>query len=147
MVLQLDENFNVEILQQYKPAEGLASEQQTPVVYEEHFFGILPKDAGALRNQMICVNPDDFTSVVWSSGQTKRFGLGPFMIADGKFFILSDDGTLTIARPSVNRYIELDSYRVIEGQDAWAPLAVADGYMVLRDSEKMVCIDIAKNRN
>ncbi len=146
MVIRLDENFNVEVLQQYKPAEGLASEQQTPVVLEDHFFGILPKDAGALRNQMVCVHPDDFTEVIWSSGQTKRFGLGPYMIADGKFFILSDDGTLTIVRPSVNRYIEMDSYRVIEGQDAWAPLAIADGYLVMRDSETMICIDIAKNR-
>jgi outer membrane protein assembly factor BamB len=70
------------------------------------------------------------------------------MIADNKLFILSDDGTLTMARPSVEEYIELDSYRVIEeGADAWAPLALADGYMVLRDSETMLCLDIAKNRN
>jgi outer membrane protein assembly factor BamB len=70
------------------------------------------------------------------------------MIADNKLFILSDDGTLTIAKPSVAEYIQLDSYRVIpDGADAWAPLAVADGYMVLRDSETMLCLDLAKNRN
>jgi outer membrane protein assembly factor BamB len=150
MVIQLKpqgEKFEVEILQDYKPSEGMSCEQQTPVVYNGYVFGIQPKDAGALRNQMICVNPDDFTEVVWSSGQTVRFGLGPYMIADNKFFILSDDGTLTIARPSTEQYIELDSYRVIEGQDAWGPLAIADGYLVLRDSETMLCIDIAKNRN
>lgn len=150
MVLQLKpqgERFEVDILQEYKPSEGMSCEQQTPVVYNGYVYGIQPKDAGALRNQMICVNPSDFTEVVWSSGQTVRFGLGPYMIADNKFFILSDDGTLTIARPSAERYMELDSYRVIEGQDAWGPLAIADGYLVLRDSETMLCIDVAKNRN
>ncbi len=151
MVLQLNKSgdrFETAVLQEYSPREGLASEQQTPVVYEGHLLGILPKDAGPLRNQLICVHPDDFTEVVWSSGQTVRFGLGPYMIADNKLFILSDDGTLTITRPSVTEYIELDSYRVIEdGADAWAPLALASGYMVLRDSETVVCIDIAKNRN
>ncbi len=150
MVLQLNRSgdvFEAEVLQEYSPREGLASEQQTPVVYKGHLLGILPKDAGPLRNQLICVHPDDFTEVVWSSGQTVRFGLGPYMIADNKLFILSDDGTLTIARPSVSEYIELDSHRVIEdGADAWAPLALANGYMVLRDSETVICIDLAKNR-
>lgn len=145
MVLQLkkeNEQFDVEVVQEFKPAEGLASEQQTPLVFNGYIIGILPKDAGPLRNEMICVNPSDFTKPVWTSGQSVRFGLGPFIIADNKMFILSDDGTLTIARPSTREYIELDSYRVIEGQDAWAPIAVADGYMVLRDSETMVCLDM-----
>jgi outer membrane protein assembly factor BamB len=149
MVLQLTENdgiFNVEVIQEYLPKEGLASEQQTPVVFEGHVIGILPKDAGPLRNEMVCVNPDDFTNIIWSSGQTVRFGLGPYMIADGKMYILSDDGTLTIARPDTRRYIQLDQARIIEGHDAWGPLAVADGYMVLRDSKNMVCIDLAKER-
>ncbi|MCF8224327.1 MAG: PQQ-binding-like beta-propeller repeat protein [Bacteroidales bacterium] len=151
MVLQLvkeGETFHAEVLQEYSPKEGLACEQQTPVVFEGHLLGILPKDAGPLRNELVCVHPDDFTKVVWSSGQTVRFGLGPYIIADNKLFILSDDGTLTIARPSVSQYIQIDSYRVIEdGADAWAPIAVADGYMVLRDSETMVCLDMALNRN
>ncbi len=151
MVLQLSYDgsaFSTKVIQEYTPKDGLASEQQTPLVFQGHLIGILPKDAGPLRNEMICINPQDFTSVVWSSGQTVRFGLGPFMIADNKLFILSDDGTLTIAVPSVKEYIELDSYKVIpEGADAWAPIAVADGYMVLRDSKTMICMDMAKNRN
>ncbi len=140
------DSFNVEILQEYAPKEGLACEQQTPVMFEGHLLGILPKDAGPLRNQLICVHPDDFTRVIWSSGQTKRFGLGPYMIADNKLFIVSDDGTLTIARPSTREYIELDSYRVLEGHDAWGPLAVADGYLIMRDSRSMVCLDMAADR-
>jgi len=151
MVLQLNESggsYSVEVLQEYSPKEGLASEQQTPIVFQGHLIGILPKDAGPFRNEMVCVHPNDFTKVIWSSGSTVRFGLGPYMIADNKLFILSDDGTLTIARPSVSEYIQWDSYRVVpDGADAWAPLALADGYMVLRDSETMMCLDIAKNRN
>lgn len=149
MILQLSgsgNNFQVSVLNEYSPKEGLACEQQTPVVYQGHLLGILPKDAGPLRNELICVHPDDFTKVVWSSGQTVRFGLGPYMIADNKLFIVSDDGTLTIARPSIREYIELDRYRVIEGHDAWGPLAVADGYMVMRESKSMVCLDLAKAR-
>lgn len=149
MVLQLTASggsFSVEVVNEYLPKEGLACEQQTPVEFNGHFLGILPKDAGPLRNQLICVHPDNFNEVIWSSGQDKRFGLGPYMIADNKLFILSDDATLTIARPSTKEYLELDSYRVLEGHDAWGPLAIADGYLVLRDSKTMVCLDIAAER-
>jgi outer membrane protein assembly factor BamB len=33
--------------------------------------------------------------------------------------------------------------KVIEdGHDAWAPFAIADGYLIMRDSKRMVCIDL-----
>jgi outer membrane protein assembly factor BamB len=149
MVLKLTPagaGFSVEVINEYLPKEGLACEQQTPVEFNGHYLGILPKDAGPLRNQLVCVHPDNFQQVVWSSGQDKRFGLGPYMIADNKLFILDDDATLTIARPSTQEYLELDSYRVLEGHDAWGPLAIADGYLVMRDSKTMVCLDLAVSR-
>ncbi|MEZ5072270.1 MAG: PQQ-binding-like beta-propeller repeat protein [Bacteroidales bacterium] len=150
MVLQLrpgGPGFEVEVLTEYSPSGGLACEQQTPVEFQGHYLGILPKDAGALRNQLICVNPRDFTQVVWSSGPDKRFGLGPYLLADGKMFIVDDDATLTIIRPDLTGYQELDSYHVVEGHDAWGPLALADGYLVMRDSKTLVCLDMAAARN
>ena len=68
---------------------------------------------------------------------------GTYFIADDKMFILNDDGTLTIAKPSVEKYIQLDQVRVLkDGHDAWAPFAVANGYLIMRDADTMVCIDL-----
>lgn len=145
MLFRLDQTadgFGVTVLQEFKPKDGLAAEQQTPVFYQGHLFSILPKDAGALRNQLACCTPDDCQTMKWTSGKTERFGLGPYLVADGKFFILNDDGTLIIARASTGRFELLDKARVIEGQDAWGPLAIADGYLLMRDSKTMVCINI-----
>ena len=136
------EKLNVKIIQKYKPNEGIASEQQTPILYEGKMFSILPKDAGPLRNQFVCVDPNDCQTILWSSGKTERFGLGPYIIADKKFFILSDNGTLTIAEASISGFKVLDKYRVIQGQDAWGPIAIADGYLLMRDSKQMVCLNL-----
>lgn len=145
-MLQLSENngaFSIETTYAYKPKEGLACEQQTPVMWNGHLFGIVPKDGGPNRNQMVCVHPSDTRKIVWSSGKEARFGLGPYFIADNKLFILNDDGTLTIARPSTEKYIQLEQVNIIEhGHDAWAPFALADGYLLMRDSKTMVCIDL-----
>lgn len=146
MMLQLSANngsYSIKPLYEYAPKDGLACEQQTPILWNNHLFGILPKDGGALRNQLVCVDPSDTRKIVWSSGKEVRFGLGPYFIADNKMFILNDDGTLTIARPSVDKYIQLDQVRVLkDGHDAWAPFALANGYLIMRDADTMVCIDL-----
>jgi len=146
MMLQLKENngkFSIEVLTEYLPKEGLASEQQTPIYWQGHIFGIMPKDGGTMRNQLICIDPANPNKPVWTSGQENRFGLGPYFMADNKLFILNDDATLTIARPSTSKYIQLDQVKIIEdGHDAWAPFALANGFLLMRDSKKMVCIDL-----
>jgi outer membrane protein assembly factor BamB len=146
MMLQLKENggnFTIDVLEDYLPRFGLACEQQTPIYWQGHLFGILPKDAGSLRNQFVCVDPADCKKMVWTSGPTARFGLGPYLLADNKIFILDDEGTLTIIKSSTSKYIQLDQVNVIkDGADAWAPFAIADGYLLLRDSKTMVCINM-----
>ncbi len=147
MLLQLREangSFTVEVAASFSPGEGLSSEQQTPILLNGLLYGIMPKDARGLRNQFVCVRADDPTRVVWSSGASARFGLGPYILADNKFFLLNDDATLHIIELSTTRYRELDKVRLFDGFDAWAPLAIANGLMVLRDSEKMICIDLRK---
>jgi len=123
-----------------KAREWLACEQQTPIHYGGMLFGIMPKDGGALRNQFVCYNPNG--DVVWSSGKENRFGMGPFIIADGKIFILDDEGRLTMCRASTDKYDKLAEAKVLPGVDSWAPFAIADGRMVLRDSTKMICLDL-----
>lgn len=148
MMIQLRANngtLTPEIVTEYAPREGLSSEQQTPLLWNGHLFGIMPKDGGTLRNQMVCVHPSDPKKIIWSSGADKRFGLGPFLVADNKMYLWNDDGKLFILQPSVSGYQELDMAQVIpDGHDAWAPIAVADGFMVVRDSHTMVCIDMKK---
>ncbi|RIH65043.1 hypothetical protein D1164_10665 [Mariniphaga sediminis] len=146
MMAELTENngnFSINVLSKYAPREGLACEQQTPLYWNGHLLGIVPKDGGPNRNQLVCVHPDNPKEMVWTSGTENRFGLGPYFIADDKLFILNDDGTLFIARPSTEKYIQIDQVKVIEdGHDAWAPFAIADGYLIMRDSKRMVCIEL-----
>jgi outer membrane protein assembly factor BamB len=137
--------FEVSLDKKYKPMEGIASEQQTPLLYKGYVLTILPKDAGSGRNKFVCAKASDCTKILWTSGQDERFGLGPYIIADGKFFILNDDGTLSIAKASTDKFTLLDKARIIEGQDAWGPIAIADGRLLMRDSKTMVCIDVRAN--
>jgi outer membrane protein assembly factor BamB len=149
MLFQLVNNggaFEVKVLQKYRPVEGLASEQQTPIFMGGYIFSVQPKDAGGSRNQFICCKADDCKNILWTSGKTDRFGLGPYTVADGKFFILNDDGTLTIAKATVSGWVQLDKTNVIDGQDSWGPIAIADGRLLMRTSKQLVCIDVREKK-
>ena len=136
--------YKVDVLKEYTPKGGMACEQQTPVIWEGMLFGIQPKDAGPLRNQLVCVSPDDVTKIIWTSGNQGRFGLGPYLIADNKMFVLSDDGTLTMIKPDSKRYVQIAQKKLFDGADAWAPMALADGRLLLRDSKTMYCVNVSQ---
>lgn len=144
-VTEQEGRFEARPLRRLSPSEGLSSEQQTPIFHQGYLFAVLPKDAGALRQQFACARVEDHGKIVWSSGKEKRFGLGPYLLADGKFFILNDEGVLTTIRASLERYEELSQVKILPGPDSWGPIALAGGRMILRDARRMVCIDAKKS--
>jgi outer membrane protein assembly factor BamB len=148
MMLRISEynnGFHTEMLYEHTPREGLACEQQTPLLYKGFLFGILPNDAGPLKSQFVCYNPEgDFR---WASGKEYQFGLGPFLAADNLLFILKDNGTLLLAEASVDHFVPLSSAKVLDGNDAWGPLALASGRLLVRDSRQLVCLDVSEEGN
>ena len=120
--------------------EEFACEQQTPIFYNNCLFGILPNDAGPLKRQMVCMEPEG--RILWSSGQDHRFGFGPFLIADGKMLILDDYGELTMIKASTQGYVQLDQAKVLEGRDSWGPMAIVGGRLLLRDLTRLTCLDL-----
>lgn len=119
-------------------------EQQTPLLYQDHLFAVLPKDAGEFRAQFACMDLQG--KIVWTSGKTERFGLGPFVRAGDSMFILDDDGTLTLIKASTAGYQRLARARVLNGREAWAPMALAGGRLILRDSDELICLDMNANK-
>jgi outer membrane protein assembly factor BamB len=80
--------------------------------------------------------------LVWTSGKEGRFGIGPWMVADGKFLILDDDGVLTMAKATTRGYAPLARAKVLPGVDSWAPPALVGGRLLIRDSRTMICLNM-----
>ena len=71
-----------------------------------------------------------------------RCGLGPYLTADVKFYILGDDAVLTIATATTDAFKPLSQTRIMDGVDSWAPMAIVDGRLLCRDSHRLVCLDV-----
>jgi len=143
MMLKINETtgtYSVDVVYSQAPGEGLSCEQQTPIFSNDLFYGIIPKDGGSLKMQFVAYNTDG--TLKWSSGSDNRFGLGPFLLADDKFYILDDHGVLTMLQSSDSEYIQLGQAQVLDGHDPWGPMALAGSRMFLRDMDHLICVEL-----
>jgi outer membrane protein assembly factor BamB len=141
MMLQLTEQEGgITVQPAFKlEAEVFGSEQQTPIFYQGHIYGIRPD------RRLVCLDLDG--QVLWTSPDTHPFGprgLGPYTIVNGMLYILDDEGVLTLAEATPNGYVQLAEAKVIDGVEAWGPMAIASDRLILRDMNRMICVDIGE---
>jgi outer membrane protein assembly factor BamB len=116
-------------------AREFGATQQTPIFYKDHLFGVRPD------GQAVCLDLQG--NVQWTSGPEARFGLGPFLIADDLLILLDDQGLLTLARAEIDTWQPLAEADVLPGHEAWGPMALVDGKLLLRDLTLVKCLDLA----
>lgn len=114
-------------------ANVFSSHQHTPILYDGHIYGV------SSNKQLTCLDLDG--NRLWTSG-TSRFGLGPYIIANGMLYVLSEKGELALVEPTPEGYRELAKAQILNGPDAWGPLAIAGGLLLARDLTTMVCLDV-----
>jgi len=139
LMLQLKDDggqITVETLFRLKP-KVFGSTQQTPVFFGGHLYGVRERD-----KQLVCLDLEG--AEVWASGSQHKFGLGPYMIAGGMIYLMDDTGLLTVAEATADGYRQLARAQVLDGHDAWAPMALAGGRLIVREMTQMVCLDVAE---
>jgi outer membrane protein assembly factor BamB len=113
------------------------SEVHTPIVYKGHMFAVGKKKRGLFT----CLDADG--KQVWTTEGKASFGLGSFLLADGMFFVMDGDtGKMHLIEAGTTGFNELSSAQVLAGQEVWAPMALSDGKLVLRDLTKMICLNV-----
>jgi hypothetical protein len=96
--------------------------------------------------------------LMWKTGRNPNFDRGSMILADGLF--LASDGlqTLYLIEPDPTAFKPVSKAAVLreggasqEGMSAvggstqnWAPLALADGKLLIRDQSRMICFKVAQ---
>ncbi len=116
--------------------EVFGSIQQTPIYYEGYIYGV------RLDQQLVCLDLQG--NVVWASTSANKFGSGPFAIVGGLIYLMNDEGELTLAQASPSAYLPLANAKVLDGHESWGPMAIASGRLIVRDTERMICLNISE---
>lgn len=113
------------------------SETHTPIVHAGHLFGVGKKQRGLFT----CLDLNG--QVVWNSQGRASFELGSYLLADGLFFVMEGkSGVLRLLEATTGGYRELAAAQVLNGPDVWAPMALSNGRLVIRDLQEMKCLDV-----
>jgi outer membrane protein assembly factor BamB len=139
-------SYSATVKEQHKATNGLASDQQTPIIIGDYIWSVLPENAGSLKKQLVCYQKTDLLTPVWTSGKENRFGrgLGPYIVSGDKMYLLDDNGNLYLFRIKNNNAILLTSHKILNGIEAWGPMAIAGRYLLMRDSRNLLCLNIGK---
>lgn len=138
--------FSASVKEQHKATDGIASDQQTPILSDDYLWTVMPENAGPLKKQLVCYNKSDLLKPVWSSGKENRFGrgLGPYILSGDKLYLLDDDGKLYLFKKNKTDVSLLASHKILNGIEAWGPMAIAGKYLIMRDARNLLCLDISK---
>jgi outer membrane protein assembly factor BamB len=117
------------------PPEVFGATQHTPIFHDGRIFGTRP------NGQFVCLGLDG--KVLWASAKGEDFGLGPFLLAEGVFFVMNDSGKLSLVEDSSTRFNPLAQAQVLQGRESWGPMALAGGRLIVRDFTRLVCLDVS----
>lgn len=139
-------SFSAQMIEKHKAPDGMSSDQQTPVMTDSFIRTLMPENAGALKKQLVCYSESDLLKPLWTSGKDFRFGrgLGPYIVSGNMLFLLDDDANLFLYKLEGSNASLISKCRVIEGIEAWGPMAIAGKYLIMRDSRNLVCLNIGK---
>jgi hypothetical protein len=107
------------------------------------------------RDGLTCMSMDG--EIMWKTKRDPDFNKGSMILADG--LILATDGakSLFLIEPDPSEFKPLASAEVLTaaelgddpraarfGTQNWAPIALADGKLLIRDQSQLVCIKVAE---
>jgi outer membrane protein assembly factor BamB len=138
-----DGKWTATLIDRWRPNEGVSSEQQTPILYEQMVITIPPKDGGAVRGKVVAYSTSNLRTPIWESAADERFGLGPYLVVGNQLFAFKDDGELFVYQIGQRTMTLVGRQRILNGKDAWRPIAYADGYLILGDDRRVYALKIS----
>ncbi|MDF1574093.1 MAG: PQQ-binding-like beta-propeller repeat protein [Bacteroidales bacterium] len=121
--------------------EDAGSKMHPAVLFEDHLY----LNHTGNPNQMMCLSLDG--ELLWEKDSAPGFELGAMILVNG--LILNQNGKngdIHLIKPSPEAYTELGKASFFDSKktQAWGPLAFSQGKLIIRDLEKMVCVDLSQ---
>lgn len=144
-----DGGFSVE--EQYRTVEG--SQIHPGIVIDGHLYINHTENANSrgARQQYAGLACVDLATgkVKWNTGEDPFVGRGGILYADGKLILQdAEGGKLFLIEPTPEGFKPISSFQALDAQQrqAWGPLALADGRLLIRDQNEMKCFDLRDDR-
>jgi len=113
---------------------------QPPILYKDHFYA--QYTINERSDGLVCMTMDG--QIKWKTGEDPLFNKGGAILVDG--LLLSTDGNkmLYLIEPDPSGFRPLASAELLEQGENWAPIALVDGKLLIRDQKHLKCLAVAQ---
>ena len=115
---------------------------QPPILHNGHFYA--QYTINERSDGLVCMTMDG--KVTWSTGENPLFNKGGMILADG-LLLATDGNTMAyLIQPDPSGFKPLASAVMLEPGENWAPLALTDGKLLIRDHRNLKCLVVAQQK-
>lgn len=134
--------------------EEFGDQTKPPIFHEGHFYAQF--GTNNRRDGLSCMNDDG--EVMWKTKRSPSFNKGSMILVDGLILATDGEKSLYLIDPEPAEYRQLASADLLgEGGDSggiagriggrtqnWAPIALSEGKLLIRDHNQMKCVKLVK---
>lgn len=136
--------------------EQFGDQTKPPIMHNGFFYAQF--GTNNTRDGLVCMNMDG--EVMWKTKRDPDFNKGSMILADGLILATDGSNSLYLVEPNSTEFKPLASAELLgtkstneDGSVAtrvggktqnWAPIALADGKLLIRDQARMICVKVAE---
>jgi outer membrane protein assembly factor BamB len=111
---------------------------QPPILYKGHFYA--QYTINERSDGLVCMSMDG--QIKWKTGEAPAFNKGGSILADGLLLSVDGNKMLYLIEPDPSGFKPLASAELLEQGENWAPIALVDGKLLIRDQKHLKCLAV-----
>jgi len=131
----------------YKNAD-FGAHTQPPVLYKDHFYA--QYSTNERKDGLVCMSIDG--QIKWKTMRAPLFDKGGLIVADGLLLVTDGSSKLYLIEPDPSAFKPIATAELLKGNSGdqrfptqnWAPLALANGRLLIRDQSRLMCVRVAR---
>jgi outer membrane protein assembly factor BamB len=116
------------------------SHTQPPILYKDNFY--VQYTTNERSDGLVCMTLDG--QVKWKTGEEPPFSKGGAVLADGLLLATDGNTKLYLIDPDPAAFKPLASVELLEPGNNWAPIALVDGKLLIRDQKQLKVLQVAQ---
>ncbi|MDH5398251.1 MAG: PQQ-like beta-propeller repeat protein [Cyclobacteriaceae bacterium] len=135
--------------------EEFGDQTKPPILYKDHFYA--QYGTNNRRDGLACMNMSG--EIMWKTKRDPGFNKGSMVMAEGLILATDGENSLYLIEPSPTGFKPVSSAEILapvseneEGAPTpgagpvqnWAPIALANGNLLIRDQNRLICVQVAE---
>lgn len=136
--------------------EEFGDQTKNPVLHNGYFYA--QYGTNSRRDGLVCMNVDG--TIMWKTKRDPDFNKGSMILADGLLLATTGGKSLYLVQPDPAGFKPLAKADLLEegvptagssgttsrhgSAQNWAPIALADGKLLIRDQSRLLCVQVAE---